>query len=300
MFNLIQFSYLLGSFGLVASIFQLENFDIEDKFFVSPFARHRLNNIQHYTLFIVHDVSAFLCLSLFFCLLHIGKANKNHKLIGRIFIIPLAVAVVSGFCLCNKRSQDSKYSASASMLFSVTLGSQGWNIINISMNAFVPKQLIKNRTFSLCLIFFHAYDFYLGIKSLRILISLIFQSTGIPSDSSLAETASNLLFIMTLPQLTNEAIYIWIHYWNRKRNYSTFSWPDHHNMSVFFLVFMCLPGVFFSFAHDKYWVFYPAGIQTPALRAIVMMSPMVAMVIFNMPMIVKSLNSHFIPILDKN
>ena len=139
----------------------------------------------------------------------------------------------------------------------------------------------------------------MGIKSLRILLSLIFQSTGIPSDSSLVETACNLLFIMTLPQLANEAIFLWTHYWNRKRNYTTFSWPDHHNMSVFFLVFMCLPGVFFSFAHDRYWVFYPSGIQSPLSRAIVMMTPMVAMVIYNTPMIVKSLHSHFIPMADK-
>ena len=299
MFKLIQSLYLLGLVGLTASIFQLENSEIEDKLFISPLARHKLHNIEHYILFAVHDISSFLCLSLFICLLRIGKANQNHQLIGRIFIIPLAVAVFSGFCLCNKRSQDSKYSSAASMLFSITLGSQGWNIINISMNAFMPKRWITNTTFSLVLIFLHAYDFYLGLKSLKVLISLICQSTGTPSDSSLAETACNLLLIMTLPQLVNEAIYLWIHYWNRKRNYSTFSWPDHHNMSVFFLLFMCLPGVFFSFAHDRYWVFYPTGIQTPFLRALVMVTPMAAMVLFNIPMIVKSLNSHFILITDK-
>lgn len=274
------------------SIFQLEN-SVDDKLFISPLARHRLQDFEHYVYFIIHDVSSFFCVSIFLYLWRIGRTNPNHKFVGRLFVIPLTLSVISGFCLCSRRSGDSKFSPAASSLFSITLGSQGWNIISISLNAFAPKGWISKNNFTLLLCILHIYDFYLGLKSLGLLLSLICRTTGTESDSSLVETSSDLLMIMTIPQLINEAIFIWIHYWNRKANYATFSWIDHHNMSVFFLIIMCLPGVFFSFAHDKYWVFYSGGIQTPFLRAVVMVSPMAAMVYYNLPMILKSVHSHF-------
>jgi len=289
---LVLIFYLFGS---ATSIFQLEESnctEMQSNYF-SPLARHRIEEFDHFLIYLVHDISSFFTIVLFLYLWQIGNSNPNHKYFGRLLFLPLSIAIISGFLLIHKRSVQSDLTRSVRQLYTVTLQTQGWNLFSISINAFLMKTWLCDNRFNILILMLHMYDFYLGLKSFWLLLSIIFHRTGNPTDNLFVETSVNLLFIMSLPQLLNELTYIWIHFWNRRQSYSNFNWTAHHNMSVFFLSFMSVPGVFFSFAHDKYWVFYPDGIRSAYLRAAVMMTPMLILLAINLPMVIRSANSHF-------
>lgn len=240
--------------------------------FFSPISRHIIYNYNHYIIFISHDISA-ICTLILFCILWNIQKNKFHSLIGKYSIISLIFTIISGFLLIHNKLDNKLYSPILSIeelnIYSITLFTQGINIINISLNAFFINKFIKYNYLLFILLFLHTYDLYLGIKSLFFLINTFNYSNNI----KLKETSFELIFILTLPQIINETYYIYIHYWYYLQNYRLFIWKKHHYMSIVFLIYMSLPSVLFSIVHDNFWFNINKYLTNLYLRTIIMLVP---------------------------
>jgi len=84
--------------------------------------------------------------------------------------------------------------------------------------------------------------------------------------------------------LAIDSIYLWVHYYQGKKDYATFNWRQFHHMSVTFLIFMAVPGFLFGVAHDTYWLF-PSKNTLP-VRLIVLMGPLITFLLYNIQPII--------------
>jgi hypothetical protein len=250
-----------------------------NEIYYSTISGHIIYNYEQYILYIIHDISSFLTLFLFIYLWNIYKYNGIHKIIGRLSLIPLIITIITGINLINNKLKYNSLTSIENKIYSITLMSQGYNFITISLNAFFMKIFINSKIFNLLLIFLHLYDLILGIKSLFLLLWIIFNI----KNNRLIETSIELLFILTIPQLINESIYIYIHYNNYNTNYKKIIWRTYHNMSVIFLIYMSTPSILFSIAHDNYWIF-SKNIDIYS-RLIIMLSPSLIFLFRNISLI---------------
>lgn len=244
--------------------------------YYSPISRHIIYNYNHYLIFIIHDISSILTIILFFILSNIPK-TRIHKNIGKFSIFPLTITIISGFSLISNKINNNNISNEVLNIYSITLFTQGLNIINISLNAFFINKIIKNNYLIFTLVYLHIIDLYYGIKSLFILLNTIYYSKNI----LWIELSFELLFILTVPQLLNEIYYIYIHYQYFIKNYQNFVFKKHHHLSIIFLINMSLPSILYSISHDKYWLKINSYITNFFTRILIMVFPLILNLFYN-------------------
>ena len=243
--------------------------------FYSPISRHIVFENKHYIVFIIHDIMSFFTLLLFFILWNTPK-TKLHSFFGKFTLVPLTISIITGFLLIKYKLDHKIISNDQSCIYSITLLTQGLNIINISLNAFFMNYFFKRTYFLYVLYQLHLLDIYYGIKSFIFLLKLIYSQNNIWSEISL-----ELLFILTIPQLLNEIYFVHFHYIGYKTNYQFFQWKNHHQLSILFLISMSTPSILFSLVHDKYWLNINAYLTNIYLRIIIMNLPNIILIIYN-------------------
>ena len=236
----------------------------------SPLGRHEVENMTHYYFFCLHDITSILSLIGFAYLLWHGKGKKdNHVIIGRICGVVLLIAVISGFILIFSRTKgdDALVHTTPFDLNRALFLNQGITVVGLIFNAFLFQRWIKSSLFSLFLVFYHSFSFVMGLKALKYLLGAIFPNFfGIRAESKyFQEISTELLLLITIPELIIDTILIIKHH-NYFRNEGSSSgkglsqnngwlWQNHHSMCIIFMIYMAMPGIFYTFIHDKYWVF---------------------------------------------
>jgi hypothetical protein len=244
----------------------------------SPLSRHILYNYKHYIVFVIHDFSAGLTLFLFIFLWNISK-TKIHAFIGKFCLIPLIITISSGFLLIKLKLDNNQKIINLTNeelpIYSLTLFTQGTNIILISVNAFFIKFIIKNKYLVILLVYCHFYDLFYGIKSFLFLSNLIYSSCK----RQITDLALELLVILTIPQIINTLYYIYIYY---GVNYQLLNINInlHHKRSIIFLIYMSLPSILFSITHDKYWFNIYQYLTNIYIRIIFMLVPSFLFIFF--------------------
>jgi hypothetical protein len=236
----------------------------------SPISRHIIHNYLHYSIFIIHDLSACLTLVLFLFLFNIPK-TKIHAFIGKYCIIPLSITIISGFLLIQCKLDSYSITNKDKDIYAITLFTQGTNIMLISINAFTIKIILKYKYLLYLLVYLHIYDLFCGIKSFIFLLNIIVQS----NKKEQMDLALELLTVLTIPQIINEIFYIYIHYKYYITNYIYFIWKYHHKISIIFLIYMSLPSILFSIAHDDYWFYSNIYLTNVYKRITFMLVPLI-------------------------
>ena len=230
----------------------------------SPISRHEVDTFSHFLIFLIHDISAIVTLMFYAYLLWLEKGDKNHHkshhvLTGRLCGLSLVTALITGFLLifATKKDDDVLYHIIPNDLNKTTVITQGYVVIGIILDAFVHERYLKNKFFSVLLILFHIFSLVMGFKSLAYLLGNIFPFYFglVAHDLHFQEISFELLFLLTIPQILCDSLYIYIHYLNYRTNYSNIVWKEHHSMSIVFLIYLTMVGILFSFIHDKYWIF---------------------------------------------
>lgn len=229
---------------------------------VSILTRHDLESYAHYIAFCLHDFFAIVCCVLFTIQYLTGSnATINHVILGRVTAIMFLGATITGFALIYMRQVEDPAKKMARDFNGITIATQGYNVIGSFLNAFIFHRWITNKTwFPILLVLIHFCSEYMGFLSLKFLLKVIFQYLFHPSShggysKSNFDNAIELLVLVTIPQLIFDFIFLYIHFSQYEQRYTSFSWRLHHRMSSIFLIYMAVPGIFYSFMHDSYWVF---------------------------------------------
>ncbi len=235
---------------------------------VSFLGRHDVESYSHYIIFCLHDIFAMTCLVLFTIQYLTGNnADINHVILGRITAIMFIGATITGFLLIHMRNVEDPSKRMAKDFNGITIITQGYSVIGSFLNAFIFNRWITNKTwFPILLLMIHLYSQYMGFLSLKFLLKVILNTNNEFTKSNF-DTAIELSVMVTIPQIIFDFIFLLIHISQYERQYKNFSWRLHHKMSSIFLIYMAVPGVFYSFVHDSYWVF-TSHIESLAIRLI--------------------------------
>lgn len=84
-----------------------------------------------------------------------------------------------------------------------------------------------------------------------------------------------MLSILTIPQIINTIYYIYLYCYKYFfcKNIRAFNINVHHKRSIIFLIYMSMPSILFSIAHDTYWFNIQQYLTNIYIRIIFMLAP---------------------------
>jgi hypothetical protein len=239
----------------------------------SPVGRHQLEDYFHYIMFIIHDITSF-----FSCLFVIFQFYRNkdklHPIFGYIFILFFLGSIITGFWLIWLRSNDDKLHINSRDINVITISTQGYCLIGITLHTFVLGKVTLNKNFIFFLKSFHYFNILMGFRSFKFLMGNIFREAVNHKDILNSENSIEMFLTVTLPQLTVEVIYLYIIRQLEKNDFKNFNWYKHHKMGIIYIVLIAVPGIIFNVVHDSYWLFDPPGITSPVVRIVAMLLPL--------------------------
>lgn len=211
----------------------------------SPISRHTVSSRIHYAVYAVHDASSLAVLTLVPVSMIFGVYSA--------IAIPLAASVLSGWMLVGYRvnNNTAKGHLTRTLVVTSCIVNQGLAVMLLGwllLSSPIVSELLTVLSAAIAL---HAV--YCTAKCFRIYLS---ESRTLPA-GGFSESTLQLMYLISAP---NAILFLAF----------SFGLVPSHDRAILsiWLLFECLPGLLFSIAHDKKWLWYPNGLSQYRRHAI--------------------------------
>lgn len=202
----------------------------------SPLSRHEVQSQWHFFIYLIHDISSvsflvLLILSFFQTYLH-----------TMMFMVSISLASGWALILFRQKSREDIGHLTKKEVATTCLVNQGFAVMMLAVVYFYPQQMNLN-ILKLCCIAISLHALYCSLKCYRLFLS------DSKKNDRFSETTIQLIYTIAVPNFL-VFLYFVVHTESLIKNEVVFLW----------LFFECMPGLLFSIAHDRFWIWGKNGL----------------------------------------